>query len=536
MLGDTETAALVSRAGSIDWLCLPRFDSPACFAALLGTPEHGRWLLGPAGPARSTRQLRRELLRPRDRPRDRHRARSGSPTSCRIADGRADIVRSVEGLRGTVRMAHEWVVRFDYGKVRPWVSHGIGPPPRRRRHHRGRRPRHARAARAPAPPGPRRPPRRRVRRRGRAGADLLDDVVPVLRPGARRRSTSTRGSPRPSRCPTRGPTAAPTSGPLPDLVCRSLLTLRLMTHSRYGGIVAAPTTSLPEDFGGERNWDYRFCWLRDASLTLEALLASGYLEEARLWRNWLIRAVAGDPEDLQIMYAINGSRRLPERVLDHLPGYAGSAPVRIGNGAVDQRQADVLGEVMIALDEARERGLEVSHAGVGDAAGARRGARRPLGRARQRPLGDPRSPAALHPLPRHGLGGLRPRGPRRWSTGTSTGRSSAGASCATGCATRSSPRATTPRATPSPSTTTRPRWTRPSCSSRSWASCRPTTRGSGARSRRSRTTSCATASCCATAPRPASTACPVTSTPSSPARGGWSARMPRAAWSSRPTS
>ena len=145
-------------------------------------------------------------------------------------------------------------------------------------------------------------------------------------------------------------------GPYRAAVVRSLLTLRLLTHGGTGGIVAAPTTSLPEDFGGERNWDYRFCWLRDASLTLEALLESGYEQEAKLWRGWLLRAAAGDPQDLQIMYAVDGGRDLPERTLDHLPGYAGSTPVRIGNGAVTQRQTDVLGEVMIALQMARDIG------------------------------------------------------------------------------------------------------------------------------------------------------------------------------------
>ena len=155
--------------------------------------------------------------------------------------------------------------------------------------------------------------------------------------------------------------------PHADVVRRSLLTLRLLTHEQTGGIVAAPTTSLPEDFGGERNWDYRYCWLRDAALTLESLIDAGYTDEARLWRDWLLRAVAGDPEDLQIMYAVDGARHLPEHTLDHLPGYAGSRPVRIGNGAVEQRQTDVLGEVMIALDSARD--------------GRRRGRRRRLGPA-----------------------------------------------------------------------------------------------------------------------------------------------------------
>jgi GH15 family glucan-1,4-alpha-glucosidase len=150
----------------------------------------------------------------------------------------------------------------------------------------------------------------------------------------------------------------PSDLPHRELVVRSLLTLRLLTHAETGGIVAAPTTSLPEDFGGVRNWDYRYCWLRDASLTLESLLAAGYSSEARLWRTWLLRTVAGDPEDLQIMYAVDGARRLPERELDHLTGYAGSVPVRIGNAAVDQLQTDVLGEVMIALEQARGAGID----------------------------------------------------------------------------------------------------------------------------------------------------------------------------------
>jgi GH15 family glucan-1,4-alpha-glucosidase len=359
VLGDTETAALVSRAGSIDWLCLPRFDSPACFAALLGTTDHGRWLLGPADPARSTRRYVENsfvLETVHETDTGAVRVTDAMP----IADNRADIVRSVEGLHGTVRMAHEWVVRFDYGKVRPWVSHGTG--------HRL----DGDVITAVAGPdmlvlrGPRLPRARdghhvdefdveagQVLTFSTTWSPSYDPVPPPLDIDSRIAETIEVSNAWADRCTYVGPHA--------ELVCRSLLTLRLMTHSRYGGIVAAPTTSLPEDFGGERNWDYRFCWLRDASLTLEALLASGYLEEARLWRNWLIRAVAGDPEDLQIMYTVKGARRLPERVLDHLPGYAGSAPVRIGNGAVDQRQADVLGEVMIALDEARGRGLEVSH-------------------------------------------------------------------------------------------------------------------------------------------------------------------------------
>ncbi|TPG17874.1 glycoside hydrolase family 15 protein [Pedococcus bigeumensis] len=358
VLGDTETAALVSRAGSIDWLCLPRFDSTACFAALLGTPEHGRWLLGPKGAARSTRRYVEnsfvlETI---------HETDAGAVKVLDLmplGDGRADIVRSVEGLHGSVTMRHEWIVRFDYGKVRPWVSHGIG-------HRldedvitavagpdmlvlRGTRLPHARDGRHEdefeVAAG-------QTHTFSTTWFPSFEQVPPPLDIDSRIAETIRVSNEWADRCDYQGPHR--------ELVVRSLLTLRGMTHSRYGGIVAAPTTSLPEDFGGERNWDYRYCWLRDASLTLEALLASGYVDEARLWRNWLLRAVAGDPEDLQIMYAIDGSRRLPERTLDHLPGYAGSTPVRIGNGAVDQRQSDVLGEVMIALDEARAAGLEVS--------------------------------------------------------------------------------------------------------------------------------------------------------------------------------
>jgi GH15 family glucan-1,4-alpha-glucosidase len=359
VLGDTETAALVSREGSIDWLCLPRFDSTACFAALLGTPDNGRWLIGPAGPARSTRRYIENSFVLETV----HETDTGIvkvTDLMPLGDGRADIIRSVEGVRGRVLMRHEWIVRFDYGKVRPWVSHSVG--------HRL----DSDVITAVAGPdmlvlrGSRLP---------QAHDGHHEDEFEVA--AGETHTWTTTWFPSYERVPApldidsriaetirvsnEWASHCTYEGPYREQVVRSLLTLRGMTHSRFGGIVAAPTTSLPEDFGGERNWDYRYCWLRDASLTLEALVASGYVDEARLWRNWLIRAVAGDPEDLQIMYAINGSRRLPERTLDHLPGYAGSTPVRIGNGAVDQRQSDVLGEVMIALDEARRAGLEVSH-------------------------------------------------------------------------------------------------------------------------------------------------------------------------------
>jgi GH15 family glucan-1,4-alpha-glucosidase len=356
VLGDTETAALVSRQGSIDWLCLPRFDSPACFAALLGTPEHGRWLLGPAGPARSTRRYLDssfvlETI---------HETDTGAVRVVDLmplGDGRADVIRRVEGLRGTVRMRHEWVVRFGYGKVRPWVAHSPG--------HRL----DTDVITAIAGPdmlvfrGSRLPHRHDGHHEDEfevaAGErhtftttwfKSYKAIPPPLHIDAQIAATLRRSNEWAAHCDY--------EGPYREQVVRSLLTLRLLTDSRYGGIVAAPTTSLPEDVGGVRNWDYRYCWLRDASLTLEAFLASGYLAETRLWRNWLLRAVAGDPQDLQIMYRVDGSRELPERELEHLPGYAASKPVRIGNGAVGQRQTDVLGEVMIALEEARRRGLE----------------------------------------------------------------------------------------------------------------------------------------------------------------------------------
>ncbi|WP_141778236.1 glycoside hydrolase family 15 protein [Phycicoccus sp. SLBN-51] len=356
VLGDTETVALVSREGSIDWLCLPRFDSPACFAALLGTPEHGRWLLGPAEPATTTRRYLEEtfiLETVHETPSGRVRVTDLMP----VGDGRSDVIRRVEGLDGTVRMRHEWVVRFGYGKVRPWVS---------------RSPVHPHdddVIAAIAGPdmlvlrGDRLPHGEDGHHRDdfevSAGETVTftltwfeswRDIPPPLDVDEQVASTRRRTDAWADRCTY--------EGPYRDQVVRSLLTLRLLTDTRFGGIVAAATTSLPEDPGGQRNWDYRYCWLRDASLTLEAFLACGYVAEARVWRNWLLRAVAGDPQDLQIMYRVDGSRELPERELDHLPGYAGSAPVRVGNDAVSQRQMDVLGEVMIALHEARARGLE----------------------------------------------------------------------------------------------------------------------------------------------------------------------------------
>ncbi|KRE41348.1 glycoside hydrolase family 15 protein [Knoellia sp. Soil729] len=358
VIGDTETAALVSRDGSIDWLCLPRFDSPSCFAALLGTPDNGRWLLRPSGKSRTTRSYHGhsfvlETI---------HETDTGTVKVIDLlplGDGRADILRRVEGVSGTVEMEHEWVVRFGYGSIVPWVSHSTddsdegelisaiaGPDLLV-----------LRGTRLPKPEESRHRDVFEVKEGEHYDFSMTwfpswQKVPDALDITGRIQSTIETSEEWVSGCTYEGPHR--------EAVVRSLLVLRLLTDTKRGGIVAAATTSLPEDLGGERNWDYRYCWLRDASLTLESLIRSGFVGAAEPWRDWLVRAVAGDPEDLQIMYAVDGGRDLPERELDHLPGYADSRPVRIGNGAVDQRQTDVLGEVMIALHEAREAGLKGS--------------------------------------------------------------------------------------------------------------------------------------------------------------------------------
>jgi GH15 family glucan-1,4-alpha-glucosidase len=355
LIGDRHTAALVGRNGSIDWLCLPRFDSPACFAGLLGSDDHGHWQLCPVGEWTSTRRyvddsttLETTFTTP-----------DGVATLLDlmpIGDDRADVVRRLAGVEGTVRFRHEWVVRMDYGHVRPWVT----------RHHLGKGDHVITAVAGPdmlvlrGPRLPKATDHRHADEFDVAAGDTLtfsttwvssSDPIPG-KERMRKRIKATISAERDwlDQCRLEGV-------PHRDAVVRSLLTLRLLTHEHTGGIVAAPTTSLPEDFGGERNWDYRYCWLRDAALTLEALIAAGATEEAEAWRTWLLRAAAGDPADLQIMYAVDGARRLPEIELDHLPGYEGSLPVRIGNGAVSQRQTDVLGEVMIALAVARDAGV-----------------------------------------------------------------------------------------------------------------------------------------------------------------------------------
>ncbi len=354
LIGDTATAALVGKDGSVDWLCLPRFDSPACFAALLGTEEHGHWRIGPAGEATTSRRyLGHSFVLETT-----YTTETGSfrvVDAMPLADRRADLVRRVEGLEGTCRVRHEWVVRLGYGKIRPWVS---------RRQHEG-----VEVITAVAGPdrlllrGPRLPEAvdgQHVDEFDLAAGEQLTFST-TWQPSHHRIASFLDVEARVDqtiRSTTSWAEACTYHGPFRPAVLRSLLTLRLLTHNETGGIVAAPTTSLPESIGGSRNWDYRYCWLRDASMTLEALLRCGYRRETRLWRNWLLRAVAGDPEDLQIMYTVDGGRDLPERELPHLPGYADSRPVRIGNDAVGQKQSDVLGEVMAALGRARSLGMD----------------------------------------------------------------------------------------------------------------------------------------------------------------------------------
>lgn len=479
LISDLHTGALISRSGSMDWLCFPRFDSPSVFAALLGDPGHGRWLLAPAaaepesparmgaGPAaagtndpnRVAEQADRTVApdaaasgagadavardavsepggrgqggpgaagnqalhngrhaadraldlpytpndaeedyytgfeQPAEQPPAEQAEEAGRPdpaepvvversylpstfvlrTHWRTATGevlvtefmpagdrRASLVRRVEGLSGTVDMQQELILRFQYGTVVPWVYRttdeqtgaeaivGIAGPNAIVLH------------------GRELPQRAERRHRGEftvvAGQTVEFElcwfpshlsVPPMIKVDEALEQTTRFWQDWCSRFPPQGD--------YHDLVKRSLLVLRAMTHESTGGIVAAPTASLPEQFGGERNWDYRYVWLRDAALTLETMMTHGYETEALHWRNWLLRAVAGDPDDLQIMYGLAGERELPERILDNLPGYAGSRPVRIGNGAVCQYQADVVGEVMVALEKLRNIGCVEDH-------------------------------------------------------------------------------------------------------------------------------------------------------------------------------
>ncbi len=352
LIGDCETAALVSRAGSIDWLCWPRFDSAACFAALLGTPEHGRWLMESADPAaRLSRRYRPDTLILETR----IETADGTATVIDFMPPRgsnSDVVRLVRGERGRVRMRTELRLRFDYGRTVPWVTHLADGT--------------LRAIAGPDMVLLHSP----VQLRGQDLTSVADfdvaagDTIPfVLTHGASHLPPPEAVDPDLSLAGTEEFWTAWAGHSRPcgewsDAVTRSLITLKALTYAPTGGIVAAPTTSLPERLGGERNWDYRFCWLRDATLTLLALMNAGYYGEARAWRDWLLRAAAGSPSQVQIMYGLAGERRLTEYTVPWLPGYAGSQPVRIGNAAHGQLQLDVFGEVMDALHHSRRGGLE----------------------------------------------------------------------------------------------------------------------------------------------------------------------------------
>lgn len=346
MVGDLHTAALISMEGSVDWLCLPRFDSPACFNALLDTPAAGRWLLAPVNGGKCTRRRYQPgtliLESEWDTPDGQVRIIDFMPPRDEVAD----IVRIVVGVSGQVRIRGELALRFDYGHIVPWV----------RRDHYGV---HAIAGPDAAYLVTQAP------LRGEKFQTVSDftvhegERIPFVltwAPSHVRRPRSVDAEQVlqateefwlewTEKCPVNGPYA--------EAVQRSLITLKALTYAPTGGIVAAVTTSLPEQLGGPRNWDYRYCWLRDATLTLQALLAAGYTEEAAAWRDWLLRAVAGDPADLQIMYGIHGERRLPEMQLPWLAGYENSKPVRIGNAAADQLQLDVWGEVLDCLSLTR---------------------------------------------------------------------------------------------------------------------------------------------------------------------------------------
>ncbi|MEQ4521033.1 glycoside hydrolase family 15 protein [Pseudarthrobacter sp. B907] len=342
MVGDLHTAALISTEGSIDWLCLPRFDSPACFNALLDSPKAGRWLLAPAAGGECTRRRYRKNTLILETEWETPEGKVKVIDFMSPRDGAADIVRIVVGVRGSVRMRGELALRFDYGHIVPWVrhdEHGIhavaGPDAAYLVTEAPLRGEHMQTASDFTVKAGQRIPFVLTWAPSHLGRPRAVEPEAVLE------ATESFWLQWAAKCQV--------TGPYRDAVLRSLITLKALTFAPTGGIVAAVTTSLPEELGGERNWDYRYCWLRDATLTLEALLASGYSEEAAAWRNWLLRAVAGDPADLQIMYGLHGERRLPEMTLDWLAGYEGSKPVRIGNGAAGQLQLDVWGEVLDCL-------------------------------------------------------------------------------------------------------------------------------------------------------------------------------------------
>ena len=350
LIGDCHTAALVGNDGSIDWLCLPRFDSEACFAALLGGPDHGRWLLAPTAQVRQMRRKYRGESLVLETEFDTDDGSVRIIDFMPLSDRRWDIVRIVEGLSGRVSLRMELIVRFDYGAIVPWVHRagGIllftaGPDTLEL------------AASVPVEGENMKSVAEFSVNAGERESFVLNyrpshlDTLPIIDPEQALSQTEEGWREWSSRCTYRGRWK--------DAVGRSLITLKALTYKPTGGLIAAPTTSLPELPGGVRNWDYRYCWLRDATFTLNALLLAGYDDEAMAWREWLLRAVAGSPADLQVLYGVTGVRRLDEYEIAWLPGYEKSVPVRIGNAAAKQYQLDVYGEVMDTLHLARLAGL-----------------------------------------------------------------------------------------------------------------------------------------------------------------------------------
>ncbi len=351
LVGDTQTAALVADDGSIDWLCTPRFDSGACFAALLGAEQNGRWLLAPAAGGRAARRAYRNKTLVLETEFETDEGAVRIIDFMPIRGKSVDLVRIVEGVRGRVPMQMELIIRFDYGSIVPWVRGVDGT---------------LQAVAGPDALVLRTPVATR-------GQDLTTQAAFTITEGDRvpfvlawfpshekppAPLDADRSLSRTTNWWKRWSGHTSYRGEWADTVNRSCITLKALTYAPTGGIVAAPTTSLPEWPGSVRNWDYRFCWLRDATFTLYALMSAGYLDEAKAWREWLLRAVAGAPAELQIMYGPAGEHRLTELELDWLTGYEQSAPVRIGNAASRQFQLDVYGEVADAMFQAR-------HAGVG---------------------------------------------------------------------------------------------------------------------------------------------------------------------------
>jgi GH15 family glucan-1,4-alpha-glucosidase len=357
LIGDCETAALVGRDGSIDWLCWPRFDSQACLSALLGNEQNGRWRLAPTTECEVRRRYRQDTLvleTTFECPQGAVSVIDFMP----VRDGTSDLVRIVVGLRGEVNIRSDLSLRFDYGNVVPWVARAADDTLR-------------------AVAGPHKVLfRSSTPHHGESLATISEFKIVAGQSASFTLSYCPSHLPDP---PARDAQMALTSteqfwrqwaarssydGDWREAVTRSLITLKALTYAPTGGVCAAPTTSLPEHLGGQRNWDYRFCWLRDATLTLLALMDAGYYDEAKAWRDWLLRAVAGSPDKLQIMYGLDGEWRLPEQELPWLSGYEDSRPVRVGNAAARQLQLDVFGEVMDALYQARRGGMPESTAGA----------------------------------------------------------------------------------------------------------------------------------------------------------------------------